>query len=264
MSVFKTVEIADKAYVRDNLHFMTVKSKNLKGRGDISFYIPETEKTDLPLAILLHGVYGSSWSWAFSGGAHLVAVDLIAKGEIPPMILAMPSDGLPGDGSGYVIHPNRNFEAWIVDDVPAAAREMTNLLTSESKLFIGGLSMGGFGALRLGAKFPEKFSAISGHSSATEFGLLQQFMEEDLWDKFDVDNPDYSPIHWFITNRDKLPPFRFDCGVDDILIEGNRTLHSQLEEEGIKHIYEEFSGEHTWDYWHDHLKDSLCFFAQQL
>ena len=260
MSVFKTVEIADKSYVRDNLHFMTVKSKNLKGRGDIAFFFPESDEDNLPMVILLHGVYGSSWSWAFSGGAHLVAADMIAKGEIPPVILAMPSDGLPGDGSGYVIHPDRNFENWIVEDVPAAAKEMTGLFTSESKLYIGGLSMGGFGALRLGAKFPEKFSGISGHSSATEFSLLQQFMEEDLWEKFDVENEDYSPIHWLKKNRDKLPPLRFDCGVDDILIEGNRSLHSQLQEEEIDHIYEEYPGEHTWEYWNEHLRDTLRFF----
>ena len=259
MSQFKTVEIADQQFIRDNLHFMTVKSQNLKGRGDISFFIPETDEKDLPLVILLHGVYGSSWSWAYSGGAHLTSAEMIRNNEIPNVILAMPSDGLQGDGTGYVDHGDKNFEKWIVEDVPNAAKELSGKFTGSSKIYIAGLSMGGFGAIRLGAKYSHFFSGISAHSSATEFSLLDQFMEGDVWSKLDPDKDDYSPIYWLKKNKDSLPPFRFDCGVDDFLLDGNRELTKQLSEAGIDHIYEEFPGEHTWDYWQQHLKDTLSF-----
>ena len=259
MSLFKTVEIAKTQFIRDNLYFMTVKSKNLKGRGDISFYIPETKKKNLPLVILLHGVYGSSWSWAYSGGAHITAEKMINSGEIPEAILAMPSDGLHGDGTGYVNHGDRDFEKWIIDDVTAATQMLTDQFSKKSKVFICGLSMGGFGAIRIGAKHNNFFSGISAHSSATEFSLLDQFMEGDVWSKLNPQLDDYSPIYWLRKNKDSLPPLRFDCGVDDILIDGNRKLHRQLNEAEIEHIYEEFSGEHTWDYWQLHLRDSLKF-----
>ena len=45
----------------------------------------------LPLVLLLHGVYGSHWAWAFKGGAHRTAQRLIDAGAIPPLVLAMPS-----------------------------------------------------------------------------------------------------------------------------------------------------------------------------
>ncbi|MCM8543346.1 MAG: alpha/beta hydrolase-fold protein [Lentisphaeraceae bacterium] len=259
MNPFKTVEIAESQFVRDELYFMTVKSKSLKGRGDISFYIPETDKKDLPMVILLHGVYGSSWSWAYSGGAHLTAKEMAEAGEIPEVILAMPSDGLHGDGTGYVTHDEHDFEKWIIEDVPAAAAILTEKFSSKSPLYICGLSMGGFGAIRLGAKHCTKFSGISAHSSATEFSLLNQFMEGDVWSKLDPENEDYSPLYWLKKNKDSLPPLRFDCGVDDFLIDGNRELTAALVKEGIEHIYEEFEGEHTWDYWQLHLRDSLKF-----
>jgi S-formylglutathione hydrolase FrmB len=60
---------------------------------------------------------------------------------------------------------------------------------------------------------------------------------------------------------DRLPPLRFDCGVDDQLIEENRALHRDLEARGIAHTYEEFPGAHTWAYWERHLEDTLRFFA---
>jgi len=259
MSHFKTVEIADNQFVRDKLYFMTVKSQNLKGRGDISFYLPDSEKKDLPLVILLHGVYGSSWSWAYSGGAHITTQEMIDKGLIPEVILAMPSDGLHGDGTGYVNHGKRDFEKWIVEDVVAATKVLTKQFSKKSKVYICGLSMGGFGAIRLGAKHNEFFSGISAHSSATEFSLLDQFMEGEVWSQLDPGLDDYSPIYWLKKHKDNLPPLRFDCGLDDFLLDGNRKLHEQLKEENIEHIYEEFPGEHTWDYWQLHLKDSLKF-----
>ena len=77
----------------------------------------------LPLVILLHGVYGSHWCWSLKGGAHRTADHLVRTGQIRPMVLAMPSDGLWGDGSGYLPHNARNFERWILDDVPKAVAE---------------------------------------------------------------------------------------------------------------------------------------------
>ena len=259
MTKFKTIEISETQFVRDNLYFMTVKSKNLKGRGDICFYTPESDKKDLPLVILLHGVYGSSWSWAFSGGAHLTAAEMAKKGKIPDAILAMPSDGLHGDGTGYVAHKERDFEKWIVEDVIAATKIMNKQFTKKSKVYICGLSMGGFGALRIGAKYSKVFSGISAHSSATKISLLDQFMEKEVWVDIDEDSKDFSPLYWMKKNKDSLPRLRLDCGVDDFLLDGNRKFHKKLKKNDIEHVYEEFPGGHTWDYWQVHLKDSLKF-----
>src|SRR5579872_6172694 len=106
----------------EGLTFATVKSRALRGRADITFFVPgATQGTDLPLVVLLHGVYGSHWAWAVKGNAHRTAQRMIEAGEIPRLALAMPSDGLWGDGSGYLSHPGLDFEKWIVDEVPAAA-----------------------------------------------------------------------------------------------------------------------------------------------
>src|ERR1700761_4160305 len=101
MSKFRTIEVSDPQFENDNLRLMTVKSANLKGRGDVCVYVPaETKATHtLPIVLLLHGVYGSAWSWPLRTGVHLLADKMIKAGELPPMIIAMPSDGLWGDGS---------------------------------------------------------------------------------------------------------------------------------------------------------------------
>jgi len=62
-------------------------------------------------------------------------------------------------------------------------------------------------------------------------------------------------------NAARLPPFRFDCGSEDFLVEPNRQLHEDLTTAGIAHEYAEFSGAHTWDYWQEHIADSFRFFC---
>jgi len=119
MSRFRTTEISDPQYERGNLRFLTVNSPALKGRGDISLFLPDgwEEMQDLPLLTLMHGVYGSHWAWPFKGGAHVTAREMIAGREIRPLAIAMPSDGLWCDGSGYLAHKAADYEAWIVDKV---------------------------------------------------------------------------------------------------------------------------------------------------
>ena len=124
------------------LDFITVKSNALKQRADITVYTPSNLETVTPLVILLHGVYGSHWAWAMKGNAHITAQSLIETGKIKPMILAMPSDGLYADGSGYVPHRTVNYERWIVEDVVEVLKEQYAQITDESPIFIAGLSMG--------------------------------------------------------------------------------------------------------------------------
>jgi enterochelin esterase-like enzyme len=266
MPRFKTLEISNPQYENNHLRFITVKTPNLKGRGDIVIYAPSglDQADDLPVVILLHGVYGSAWSWAYSAGVHLKADELIKKGELPPMILVMPSDGLWGDGSGYMPHGEYNFEKWIAEDVPDALVECIAGASNKSPLYLSGLSMGGFGALRIGAKYAPKFRAISGHSSITSLAQVKFFVEESLKDYAQDNAADEDVFETFLSHREHLPPIRFDCGTDDLLINYNRSLHKKMEKAGIPHYYEENPGSHEWAYWSKHIISSLKFFAKTL
>src|SRR3546814_291770 len=218
---------------------------------------------DVPVAVLLHGVYGSAWSWALSSGVHVQAEAAIRRGELSPMVLAMPSDGLWGDGSGYVPHATQDFERWMTEDVPGAIRQLLPAHVSDtSPFFIAGLSMGGYGAMRLGAKYPGIFAGFSGLSSITVLDDLALFVEEPL--------TAYQPlpherdlIQLLRANRNTLRPFRFDCGRDDLLIAANRELHRQLLELQIPHDFFEYDGAHERNYWEQQIMHTLHFFKDR-
>lgn len=262
--LFRTTEISDPQYESDNLRFITVKTAHLKGRGDICVFVPPGENmSELPLIILLHGVYGSAWVWSQKAGVHKTALKMIQNKEIPPMVIAMPSDGLWGDGSGYLPHNQKDFEKWVVEDVPNAVIENISLVTKNSDYFISGLSMGGFGALRLGIKYAKRFKAISAHSSITDLKQMNLFVEESLENYFQADETENSVWGLAENHSGKLPRIRFDCGKADELIEPNRKLHAQLKKASVLHEYEEFEGGHEWSYWQEHIKKSLLFFAER-
>jgi S-formylglutathione hydrolase FrmB len=185
----------------------------------------------------------------------------MAQKLIPPMVLLMPSDGLWGDGSGYVPHTDADYEQWIVEEVPTIAYQLANACSPASPRYLAGLSMGGFAALRLGAKYPSLFKAISAHSSATHINQLASLIEEttDGWSSQAFDQDVFAALEGA---KGSLPRIRFDCGMRDQLLAANRVLHQKMESAGIAHTYEELPGAHDWDYWKSNLYRSLMFFAQ--
>lgn len=259
-----TIEVSDPFFESD-VRFATLYSPSLRGRGDISIFAPPELATSapVPIVILLHGVYSSHWAWFLKGGAHRVARDLISAGELRPMLLVAPSDGLFEDGSWYLSHSGLNFEAWIINDVIEGILRLFPCADRKSPVFLAGLSMGGYGALRLGAKYPSRIRGISGHSAVTAVEEFSLFLQHP----FPLDQiarPEADLLQWIHRNRSHLPAFRFDCGTEDPLIEGNRRFHRALQQQQIPHRYVEYPGEHNWHYWQVHIGASLLFFEELL
>lgn len=264
MKQFRTIEQSNPDFSPNYLRFITVKTDSLKGRGDIITYIPDlptiAELSNLPVIILLHGVYGSAWSWPFNTGVHHKAQHLIAQKSIHPCIIAMPSDGLWGDGSGYLPHSGYNFEQWIANDLPDVLRQCIPAVTKKSSFYISGNSMGGFGALHLGITYPDIFKAVSAHSAITDIEQMGLFVEESIGSYHSKYHQILNIFKLAEANRDNLPQLRFDCGKNDLLIQHNRKLHKQLAESGIPHDYIERDGEHDWRYWEQQITDTLLYF----
>lgn len=261
--MFRTFERADLTADPKGLSHITVKSKALGRRADVTAFVPDdvAEGVSLPIVTLLHGVYGSHWAWAFKGEAHLTARRLIEQKLIPPMVLLMPSDGLWGDGSGYVRHTDVDYESWIVEEVPTIAYHLSKACSEVSPRYLAGLSMGGFAALRLGAKYSKNYGAISAHSAVSHVSQLASIIEETT-DGWSLDTDDQDVLAAMKSAEGPLPRIRFDCGTEDQLLSPNRALHQAMASAGIAHTYEELPGGHDWEYWKANLHRSLIFFAQ--
>jgi putative tributyrin esterase len=148
---------------------------------------------------------------------------------------------------------------------------------------IGGLSMGGYGALRIGMGFADRFCSVNSHSGAVGWGnfdyktgpaapaSLNGRGEEFLRELSQIfgDDPRGTEHDLLVLAKralasGTLPELLIDCGTEDFLIEDNRAFRTDLQAANVPHTYREFPGSHTWDYWDTHIQEALQFHALNL
>lgn len=160
------------------------------------------------------------------------------------------------------ILPDGNYDSWYVDSESQnskyetfIAKELVDYVqnhynSDQSKTAIIGWSMGGHGALYIGARHQNTFKAIGSLCGVMDFtpfgkeyGVPKTLGENpENWHKYTV----MSQIEKLKNSRQKI---FISCGTEDPLIEQNRKLHQQLLLLNIPHIYEERPGDHNAAYW---------------
>lgn len=261
------LEVSNPVYTPENTQYLTIHSSHLKRRQDVTIYNVNAKGKHVPIIILMHGVYGNHWVWTHLGGIDKVFEDIKASHSINEFILVMPSDGGLLDGSAYLpTISHGNFEKWIMEDVLTAVIETVENADNQSNLYLSGLSMGGYGALRLGFKYADKVKAISVHSAITKLAEMRLFTDVDLSNYRCENSEESNIIYWGekgLSHNKMLPALRFDCGTDDTLYPGNIAFAYALSSLNIKYQFNSFKGSHTWEYWHTHIANTFLFFDQQ-
>ncbi|MHB9131031.1 MAG: alpha/beta hydrolase [Armatimonadota bacterium] len=129
---------------------------------------------------------------------------------------------------------------------------------------IGGLSMGGYGAMKLGLKHPNLFGSIVAHSGALDIAMLLR--SSDLSSELQVifgNTLDPADDCFALATRVRpKPAIYFDCGKSDFLLEHNRDFRAHLKRLEAPHVYKEYRGDHNWAYWDAHVTTGLEFHQQ--
>ena len=212
-----------------------------------------------PTYYLLHGLTDDYTIWSRRTSIERYVQTL-------PLIVVMP-DG----GRGWYSNALEGYayeDAIINDCIGFIDRTFHSDARREARS-IGGLSMGGYGAIKLALQHPDKFVSANGHSGAYGFGHAAWRAEEPEFRRIVGPKPDGGPLDlWKIAAatapRDALPALRIDCGTSDFLIEQNRDFHAHLNELNIAHEYEEYPGAHDWGYWDKHVQSAIRFHAKHL
>jgi S-formylglutathione hydrolase FrmB len=194
--------------------------------------------------LMLHGAYDDHTSWLHDS-------KLLQYTDALPFIVVLP-DGANSMWSNLA--SDMRYEDFVMHDLWQHV-ENTFAVKKGERWAVGGVSMGGFGAIRLGLKYPEKFFSVYAHSSLlpTQKELNEWFPDLDSATLADLDCYRWAEQ---ITPA-QLPTLSFDCGTEDGLLKNSRLFHAHLEKLGLPHTYLEYPGGHTWDYWNQHLQTAL-------
>jgi S-formylglutathione hydrolase FrmB len=131
---------------------------------------------------------------------------------------------------------------------------------------IGGLSMGGYGALRAALAYPDRFASAHSHSGAVMHGShtwaepVPWMPETQTIFGLDPRGTHHDLLHLAKTVPTRLrPALHLDCGKSDFLLDNNRLFHRKLTALRYPHTYREHPGDHNWDYWDTHIRTGLDF-----
>ena len=240
-----------------------------------SIYLPDGygEGELFPVVYLLHGLGGSERDWPNAGGAGKTADRLIADQAIRPMILVMPD----GEDSWYVNTGAYGgpgaFETAILEDLTDHVEATYRVDARAGSRAVAGLSMGGFGAVRLAAKYPERFAAAVSFSGAIVENHLPGNPVSETQIKL-FRGAFGSPFQPSAFNRENVfaflpdlakaktrPEILLTVGDDDYfsLYEGAFLTFLRLRELSVPVELRVTDGNHSWALWRRELERGLRF-----
>ena len=219
-------------------------------------------KARYPVLYLLHGLTGHFSNWTDK----TKIVEYAARHKV---IIVMP-EGNDGWYSDSVSVPNDKYESYIIKELIPEIDHKYRTIADRPHRFIAGLSMGGYGSLKFGLKYPEMFSLIGSFSGAlgavnwTEKTAGPVARSIDLVFGLDMEGANRKSNDIFKMAREltpetikALPYIYMSCGTEDFLIANNRDFLGILNEKKVPHEYREHPGIHDWIFWDDQIREFL-------
>ena len=255
-----------------------IASKILNRDVHYSIYLPSDyniSDRSYPVTYLLHGYGDADDGWIQFGEINRLADKAITDGTIPPMIIVTPD----GFKSFYInaADGSLSYEDFFIKELIPHIEKTYKVKSEKRFRGIAGLSMGGYGALLYGLKYPKLFAAAAPLSavvwSNSDISTASDNIYNSLFataDKKNVKGTDRinaawlqnSPLHLIETKTiEELSSVKYwiDCGDDDYLSVGNANLHIAMTNKKIPHEFRVRDGAHSWTYWRTGVIDALAF-----
>jgi S-formylglutathione hydrolase FrmB len=187
-------------------------------------------------------------------------------------ILVMP-DGKDSYYTNAAEKPADKFEDYVVQDVVSEVESKFRAIPKREGRMLAGISMGGFGAEKIGLRHPGTYlliGALSSPADATrrKFSYRRPLNSYVFWKDFGpMDSQtrrDNDPFTLVNEKKQSLPFFYLGCGTQDNLAAVDRRLAAAFEKNGIPHVYQELPGGHDWQYWDVALANMVAEFNRQL
>lgn len=205
---------------------------------------------------LLHGLQRNHSSWCRFTSIERYVMDM-------GLVVVMPTTqrGL------YINQPNGY--AWgefIAEELPRIISGMFHISEKREDTFIGGLSMGGYGAVNIGLKYPEKYSNIISLSGGLDQEQIYNdntlLLPSEKWMNYDGKNPVGGENDVFAlakkaaAEKKNLPRIFQAIGTDDFLYETNKKFYEE-NKDSLDITFLEEPGGHVWDFWDRNIERGL-------
>lgn len=231
--------------------------------------------------ILLHGLEGNYSYWNRYTSVERYAQERNLALIMPDADMSMYSDMRCG----------QRYASYIGEELPGLLGKMFRLNLKREDLYIAGLSMGGYGALRMAFSHPETFSRCASFSGALMLGSDAHLKEMRGYQEPESNGPyveaeeiarsmyrgalgAYGENMEYHAENDllhlagvlaasgrPLPKVLLTCGLEDFLLDVNKTYSDSLNKMGVANRLEIWPGAHNWLFWEESIRDYIDFFV---
>jgi S-formylglutathione hydrolase FrmB len=188
--------------------------------------------------------------------------------------------------------PHGRYDTYIVQDIVPFVDSAYRTLHDRRHRGIGGLSMGGYGAIALAARHPDLFSAAVSHSGLvsplyvgphpyTGWARFASTVPEILerWPasrrpllelEFGTDTSGwwardpFRLLERLLADGQPVPDLYLDVGVEDRFLDQNHAFVDTLRKRKVSHLYREWPGGHDQAYWRAHAAEGLAWLLERI
>lgn len=220
--------------------------------------------------MLLHGYFGSSTDWLYKS-------DIVELASTYNIAVILPS----GENSFYTngVASGRKYADYVGEELLHYVQDTFQLSKNRNDTFIGGFSMGGFGAILTALGFHENYGKAFALSSALitdnihkmEKGHQKmanyEYYELVFGELSKVKQTENHPLYLVQQLKEKgetIPDLFLACGKDDWLLDGSRQFVQSLEELNVPVVYHEAEGGHDFVFWNEWIEPAIKWLLNQV
>lgn len=204
----------------------------------------------LKVLYLYHGYMGNHTDWT-----RFSSIERYTWGKRLAVVM-------PAVNNSYYTDMAAGFKyfTFVADELPALLQAIFPFSTKREDNFVAGLSMGGYGAMKVALTRPDKFGAAASLSGALDANYVVSIQSEEIRKNYfnaifgdkPVDGTPNDLFYLIRKNAEKnqpLPRLYFACGTEDFLYQSNLKFKKELENAKVPFTYVEGPGAHEWWFW---------------
>ncbi|KUG54338.1 esterase [Serinicoccus chungangensis] len=208
-----------------------------------------------PVLYLLHGLSDDDTIWSRRTSIERYAEALGLAVVMPAVHRSFYTD---------MRHGGR-YWTFVSEELPTVASQLFRVSTERERTFVAGLSMGGYGALQLALRQPERFAAAASLSGALDLGDLVRRGDRDETLRLVLgDDPVQGTPGDLLHLLDEadpqaLPRLFVACGTQDVLLGHSERFVARARDRGVDVTESYAPADHTWDYWDAVVQEVLAW-----
>lgn len=208
-----------------------------------------------PTLYLLHGLTDDDSIWLRRTSIERYVAELGLAVVMPQVHLSFYTDMAQGN----------RYWTFLNEELPEIARSFFPLSDAREDNYVAGLSMGGYGAMKLALRRPDQYAAAASLSGALD--MANSIHRKDspmnythIFGDKDIHGTDNDILHLLQQcNQAEGPkPLLYQCcGTEDFLYQDNQIFRQACAQTNFNLTYEEETGNHEWGYWDTKIQDVL-------